>query len=110
MKDLLLIAFVFFMGVSYSQEANNSIALSIVLPESLEGLDYSQISKIDTKIRSIVSNYGVGSSGYSNNFVIYPKFGIVEVSVVEGGMQNITVVTVEFSLFIKQVDNNLLFS
>jgi hypothetical protein len=42
--------------------------------------------------------------------VIYPKFAIYETNVVEGGMQNITVVSVELSLFIKQVDNNMLFS
>lgn len=110
MRALLLLVLISVGFVSTGQESNNSIALSIVLPETLEGLDYTQISKIDTKIRSIVSNYGVGASGYSNNFVIYPKFGIVDVSVVEGGMQNITVVTVEFSMFVKQVDNNILFS
>jgi hypothetical protein len=92
-----------------NQTVSNPIALSVVMPENLEGLDYNHISKMDTKVRSIISNYGVGASGYSNNFVIYPKFGIVDESVVEGGMQNITVITVEFSLFIKQVDNNLLF-
>jgi len=42
--------------------------------------------------------------------VIYPKFAIYESNLVEGGMQNITVVSAEISLFIKQVDNNMLFS
>jgi hypothetical protein len=111
MKLLCLFCSLILGFISYAQteESDNSIALSVVMPETLEGLDYSQLSKIDTKVRSIISNYGVGASGYSNNFVIYPKFGIVDQSVVEGGMQNITVVTVEFSLFIKQVDNNLMF-
>jgi hypothetical protein len=110
MKTIFFLIALLIGGITYSQETTSTIALSVVIPEYLEGLDYSQTSKLDTKIRSIISNYGVGASGYSNNFVIYPKFGIMDVSVVEGGMQNITVVTVEFSMFVKQVDNNLLFS
>lgn len=88
----------------------NKISLSVVMPENLEGLDVSQLSKIETKISQIVTISGIGSSGYNNNFVIYPKFSVVENNIVEGGLQNIHVIKCEFSLYIKQVDNNILFS
>jgi hypothetical protein len=98
--------------MSFGQTANDvgEIALSVVMPKNVDGLDISQLSKLETKISQIVTVSGLASSGYNNNFVIYPKFAIYESNIVEGGMQNITVVTAELSLFIKQVDNNLLFS
>lgn len=86
------------------------IALSIVMPENVDGLDISQLSKLETKITQIVSNAGLAATGFNNNFVIYPKFAIYETNVIEGGMQNIIVVSCEVSLFIKQVDNNVIFS
>ncbi|WP_264520945.1 hypothetical protein [Flavobacterium sp. N1994] len=86
------------------------ISLSVVMPEVMENLDDSQLAKLDTKISQIVTLSGLSDSGYDNNFVIYPKLAVNETNVVEGGMQNITVVNVELSLFIKQVDSNILFS
>jgi hypothetical protein len=101
-----------FAFTSFAQSTNDvgKIALSVVMPENVDGLDVSQLSKLETKISQIVTISGLAASGYNNNFVIYPKFAIYESNIVEGGMQNITVVTAELSLFIKQVDNNLLFS
>jgi hypothetical protein len=97
---------------SFGQTTNNvgKIALSVIMPENIDGLNVSQLSKLETKISQIVTVSGLASSGYNNNFVIYPKFAIFESNIVEGGMQNITVVTAELNLFIKQVDNHLLFS
>jgi hypothetical protein len=86
------------------------ITLSVIMPDNVEGLDASQLSKLETKITQIVSATGMASSGYNNNFVIYPKFSVTETNVVEGGMQNITVASCDLSLFIKQVDNNMLFA
>ncbi len=86
------------------------ISLSVVMPENVDGLDVSQLSKLETKIIQIVTNSGIGASGNNNSFVIYLKFAIYENNVVEGGMQNIIVVKSELSLFIKQVENNVLFS
>jgi hypothetical protein len=97
---------------SFAQTTNDvgKIALSVVMPDNVEGLNTSQLSKLETKISQIVVASGLAASGYNNNFVVYPKFAIYETNVVEGGMQNITVITSELSLFIKQVDNNIMFS
>jgi hypothetical protein len=86
------------------------ISLAVVMPQSLDDVDYNQLSKLETKITQIISSAGLTANGYTTNFVIYPKFSIYESDVVEGGMQNITVVTTELTLFIKQVDNNIIFS
>jgi hypothetical protein len=113
MKKIYLIIIALVITVnSFPQSTNDigKIALSVVTPENIDGLDASQLSKIESKISQIVTASGLAASGYNNNFIIYPKFAIYESNVVEGGMQNITVVTAELSLFIKQVDNNLVFS
>lgn len=112
MKKILITLFgLLIVFSSNGQSANDvgKIALSVIMPENVDGLDASQLSKLETKITQIVSASGLAASGYNNNFVIYPKFAIYETNVVEGGMQNITVTTCELSLFIKQVDNNILF-
>lgn len=102
----------FFSLLSRAQSSDEigKISLSVVIPEYIENLNDSQISKLDTKISQIITASGLSDSGYNNNFIIYPKFAVNETSVVEGGMQNITVVNAELSLFIKQVDANILFS
>lgn len=112
-KNLLIIVAIllaFSNVMAQSSQEVGKIALSVIMPENVDGLDISQLSKIETKITQIVSSTGLAASGYNNNFVIYPKFALYETNVVEGGMENITVVTCELSLFIKQVDNNILFT
>jgi hypothetical protein len=110
-KILLLLSVIFYVKCAYSQQTDfGKIALSVIMPQNVDGLDFSQLSKIETKITQIVSSTGIAASGYNNNFVIYPKFAIYETNVVEGGMENITVIKCELSMFIKQVDNNILFS
>ena len=113
MKTIYLILISFFFTLITSAQSSNDIgkiALSVVIPENVEGLNASQLSKLETKIIQLVTNTGLAAFGFNNNFVIYPKFVISESNIVEGGMQNITVVTAEINLFIKQVDNNILFS
>ena len=108
---IIIVAILAFSNVmAQSSQEVGKIALSVIMPENVDGLDISQLSKMETKITQIVSSTGLAASGYNNNFVIYPKFALYETNVVEGGMENITVVTCELSLFIKQVDNNILFS
>ena len=107
---IIIILLAFANAVAQSSTDVGKIALSVVMPDNVDGLDASQLSKMETKIIQIVSATGLATSGYNNNFAIYPKFAIYETNTVEGGMQNIIVTTCELSLFIKQVDNNIMFS
>lgn len=107
---IIVIVFAFANAVAQSSSDIGKITLSVIMPDNVDGLDASQLSKMETKITQIVSATGIVTSGYNNNFVIYPKFAIYETNTVEGGMQNIMVATCELSLFIKQVDNNIIYS
>jgi hypothetical protein len=113
MRFLLLLASMLgYTTSAVSQAAGDvgKISLSVVMPENVDGLDNSQLSKLETKIIQLVTQAGLAATGYETNFVIYPKFAIYETNTVEGGMQNIVVLNAELSLFIKQVDNNILFA
>jgi hypothetical protein len=80
------------------------------MPDNTEELSIENLSKLETKITQILTKTGLSSTGYNNNFVIYPKFEIYETNIVESGLQDITISNCELSLFIKQVDNNVLFA
>ena len=107
--SLAILGFSFLVNAQSSSDVGK-IALSVVMPDNIEGMDVSQISKLQTKITQILTVTGLGASGYNNNFVIYPKFSIIETNVVESGMQDITIINCDLTLFIKQVDNNVVFS
>lgn len=109
--SILIINSVNILAQSNSDKLDvGKIALSIVMPESIEDQPTDLISKLETKVMQIVTNSGLGASGINNNFVIYPKMSIMETNVIEGGLQNMFMLTVDFSLFIKQVENNVLFA
>ncbi len=109
---LLFILYLFTIptGISQSENPVGKITLSVIMPEYLESLSGNDLSKLQTKITQILSSSGLAASGYNHNFVIYPKFAVYDASVVESGMQDITITTCELGLFIKQVDNNVIFA
>jgi hypothetical protein len=96
----------------FAQEVSDigKIALSVVIPDIIEELDASQKSKLEAKITQITVASGLAATGYDQSFVIYPRFTIYQTDVVETGMQNLTKVTAELSLYIKQTMTNTLFA
>ena len=99
-------------GFSQTQEPSDigsSISISVVTPDNDENLSYSHLSKLKNRVLKIATSNSLSGTGYNSNFVMYPVFEIFNVEVVEG-MQNITIVEAEISLFIKEVKNNLIFS
>lgn len=105
----VLCLFTFLLNAQSYNEIGK-IALSIVLPDNIEGLNFSNLSKLETKIIQLVSNSGLAANGYSSNFIIYPKLAIYDDKVVEGGMEDIYILSCELTLIIKQVDNNIIYS
>ncbi len=113
MKSLfVLLAFVLLGTVNLNAQSTEdvgNISLSIVVPENSDMLNANQLGKLRTKLMKVASSNGMSGAGYNSNFVLYPVFDIYNEELVEG-MQNIIVLGVEVSLFIKQVDNNMVFS
>ena len=86
------------------------MALAVVLPDDSPELDAGQRTRLEARLTQLVTRNGLSANGPGANFALYPVVTVAESSVVEGGMQNLTVTTLEVALFIKQVDNGLLFA
>ena len=86
-----------------------NIPISVIVPESSEYLNTSQLNRLKTKIEQIASANGVSALSNSN-FVLYPVFEINESSLVEGGMKNMTLINASLTLFIRQLDSKMIVS
>jgi len=107
---ILLSLLCFNMVFSQTKSEIGKISLSVVIPENIENLDASQLSKLEAKVYQIVTAAGLAASGNDKNFIIYPKFAVYESNTVEGGMQNIVAVNTELTLIVKQVNNNIVYA
>lgn len=86
------------------------IALSVVMPSNTDQIQYKEFEKLKSKIQQMASLNGVSGDGYYSNFVIYPKFEIFEQETVDAGLTPKTYVKGELSLYVSQVNNNLIFN
>ncbi|MFZ6024136.1 MAG: hypothetical protein ACOYVG_06730 [Bacteroidota bacterium] len=106
----LLLVFYFYISESKAQSQNVTFTLGIVMPEPSNEFTQEQIQKLTSKITQIINNSNEVTVGYTNDIVVYPIVSVNETSVVEGGIQNITVTTIDFSLFVKQISTNLVYN
>ncbi len=87
----------------------DDLPISVVAPTQMEGLTSGQISKIESRLQRMVSNYGISGEGYSSKFILYPKYEIYDHKVVEG-LRNVHVVDAEVNLFVKEVKTRKVYS
>lgn len=114
LKVITILSFFLFSQFAFGQgasleEQSSTISISLVMPDEVEGLSASHLSKLENKILKMLTNYGLSGNGYQANFVIYPKFEIMgEESM--AGMEKMVVVETGLSLFVKQMDTNIMFA
>ena len=80
------------------------------MPNSSSDFSQEQIQKLESKIIQIINNSNDVMVGYSNDFIVYPIVSIEETNIVEGGLQNLTVTSIDLSLFVKQVSTNVVYN
>ena len=88
----------------------SSITLHVSDPKVSETVNEVHISSLVTKIENIVTEAGLASSDYSNNFVIEPKFIVTNSQKSAGGMRSVVVADCNFSLTVKQQNSGAIFS
>ncbi|MCQ2271700.1 MAG: hypothetical protein MJZ72_02785 [Bacteroidales bacterium] len=104
MKRILIII-ILTMGLQLSFAQNiGEINIGVVVPEQTNELDASQMSKIKTKLERICTQNGIETGVSPQGFVLYPIIELYETEVIEGGMQSLYSVKIEFSLFVKQLN------
>jgi hypothetical protein len=107
-KMVYFIGIIVFPFLGNTQASNFQIQL--VMPPASASFTEVQLQKLESKIIQLVTNSNLAIIGTNNNFVIYPVVTIGESNIVENGMQNITVTSLDFSFFIKQIEGNMIFS
>lgn len=107
---LVLLVIGFIVNIEIAKSQSPSFTLGLVMPDPSNEFNLEQIQKLESKITQIINNSNSVFIGYSNDIVVYPILSVEETQVVEGGMENLTVSKVEFSLFIKQISSNLVFN
>ncbi|MDX2193133.1 MAG: hypothetical protein NW201_07255 [Gemmatimonadales bacterium] len=87
-----------------------TVSISVVVPEDTPELTPRQRDQVDSKLTQIAAQAGLGGSGIDAGFLLYPLITLEDEQVAEGGLKNISVVTLELALFIKQADQNITFA
>ncbi|QNM86287.1 hypothetical protein H9W90_03970 [Polaribacter pectinis] len=112
MKIKILIIVLYCISISNinSQEnqelLNSRIVLSIVMPQNEEKITTSNFVKIKSKIKQIISKNDVAATDYYSDFLIYPSIEIYDEETIDAGLQPITIISGDFTLFVKQASTN----
>ncbi len=106
---LLFLGGIFCTHAMDNDESDDELSISVVVPLQMEGLTGSQLSKLESRLLRMVSNYGIAGEGYTNKFILYPKYEIYDHKVVEG-LQNVHVIDVELNLIVKEVKTGKVYS
>ncbi|MDR1882078.1 MAG: hypothetical protein LBR26_04770 [Prevotella sp.] len=87
-----------------------NIAISVVAPQQVEYLDAAQTTWLSKKLLDIAVKSGLSAAGRSSGVIMYPVFTIESEDVVEGGMQNLTVVSADISFVVQHLEGDIVFA
>ena len=108
-----LVSLLFFQTVNGQTQENEYdvgvISVSLIMPDYVEGFSSANLSRLENKILQILTSNGLSGNGYHSNFVVFPKIEMLGKDEIPG-MQTMVSVEVELNLFVKQLDNNIMFS
>ena len=116
MKNMILMLFllttrsILFAQGDGSLDEFGKLNIAIVIPTELEGFSQNHLKKIETKILSLLNQSGIASRGIDNGIILYPVISIFNEQQINPGIQTMTVIDAEISLFIKQADDKIIFS
>lgn len=108
MKKIVLIITIIVTNFCFAQ--HNDLTIGLILPEPNQKITESQITKLESKLSNVINRSGVVSYGYNNDFVIHPVINVDDVSIVQGGLEKITVAVIDLTLSIKQISSNKSFN
>jgi hypothetical protein len=109
-KISLILFYIFFSSTIKSQETtsllNSRIIISVVMPENEEKISTGNFAKVKSKIKQIISKNDVAATDYYADFLIYPTIEIYDEENLDAGLQPISIISGDFTLFVKQFSTN----
>ncbi|NCT10355.1 MAG: hypothetical protein GW772_09805 [Flavobacteriia bacterium] len=112
MKIKIIFTILCFLSISKikPQESNSllnsRIVISVIMPENEEKISNDNFAKIKSKIKQIISKNDVAATDYYADFLIYPTIEIYDEENLDAGLQPITIISGDFTLFVKQFSTN----
>jgi hypothetical protein len=98
---------------SFGQTENfaNKITIALVMPDEVSGgLSETHLQRLHDKFVDALTENGIASLNVQNNLVLYPIIKIYNEQTVNSGLQNITVIEADISLYVKQLDSKAIFA
>lgn len=83
-------------------EKLSSITLSIADPQVSDKVTETNKEALVSKIENMITESGVGSANYNNNFIVQPKFIVTQIQKSSGGMRSVVIADCSFSLTVMQ--------
>jgi hypothetical protein len=112
----IITCFLLFASLStntFGQTENlaNKITFALVMPDEVSGgLSETHLQRLHDKFIDALTENGIASLNVQNNLVLYPIIKIYNEQTVNPGLQNITVIEADISLYVKQLDNKSIFA
>jgi|GEM_PF-3862515 len=95
-------------GQAFAQQ-NEEVSIGLYVPVAVKELNASHLTRIESRLMSILSDNGVSSTCACNGIVLYPVVNLYDQSVIEAGVQNLTSVSIQFSIYVKHIEQGTLF-
>jgi hypothetical protein len=109
---LFLGCWIVLSGQIYAQTDSDfgKLNISVVVPEEQEGFSPENLSMLENKLTVLLSNSGLASKGILDGIVLYPVIKIYNEREIQAGLQKLTVIDGEMSLFVKQMGDKFIFA
>ena len=110
MKFLYFIGFILISQFCIAQSKEADFTLRSTMPTVTNDFTEAQREKMGSKITQIINKTNQATVGFYNDFYVFSQLTVEESGEIEGGMQNMTVTTIELALFVRQYSTNKVFN
>jgi hypothetical protein len=99
---------------AFAQESDTEIfgklAISVVVPEEQEGFSTENLSMLNTKLFALLTNNDIASRSIEDAIILYPVVKIYNEREIQPGLQKMTVIDGEMTLFVMQTSGRVVFA
>lgn len=92
------------------QEQAEYLNIGLIMPPEHEALTASDLTKLESKLMSVLLKNGISAQAAANGLIAYPQFNIYETERVHAGVATVTVQEMEVCLLISQMDGKVAFA
>lgn len=111
MKTIRLLLMTFVIALSGSSLLSQDlIDLTLVLPNEYEGISADQTTRLNNRVKQVVTRNGVSSDFFGGSFIISPSFQVLDRVVAEGGMKPVIKTNTELTLEVYEKGSKTVFA